>query len=103
MAYQCVMRLLRFARNDNAGVLQRSPIAFANHLLDLHPFLHLCIFIIFIQSSAGLYALVGQAGGANGMLLTRLFIVIHALLGFPFFLINKRQRLGFLKDDIGSS
>jgi uncharacterized protein (TIRG00374 family) len=42
-------------------------------------------------ASAGLYALVGQAGGANGMLLTRFFIVIHALLGFPFFLWNKRR------------
>ena len=42
-------------------------------------------------ASAGLYAFVGQAGGANGMLLTRFFIVIHALLGFPFFLWNKRR------------
>lgn len=42
-------------------------------------------------ASAGLYALVGRAGGANGMLLTRLFIVLHALLGFPFFVLNKRK------------
>ena len=42
-------------------------------------------------ASAGLYALVGQAGGANGMLLTRFFIIIHALPGFPFFLWNKRR------------
>ncbi|MEA1867473.1 MAG: lysylphosphatidylglycerol synthase transmembrane domain-containing protein [Thermodesulfobacteriota bacterium] len=42
-------------------------------------------------ASAGLYAFVGQAGGANGMLLTRFFIVIHALLGFPFFLWNNRR------------
>ena len=26
VAYQCVMRLLRFARNDNTGVMQRSQI-----------------------------------------------------------------------------
>lgn len=43
-------------------------------------------------ASAGLYALVGQAGGANGMLLTRLFIVIHALVGFPFFLNSASSR-----------
>lgn len=30
-------------------------------------------------ASVGLYALIGQAGGANGMLLTRFFIVIHAM------------------------
>ena len=42
-------------------------------------------------ASAGLYALVGQAGGANGMLLTRLFIVLHALVGLPFFLFNKSK------------
>ena len=42
-------------------------------------------------ASAGLYALVGQAGGANGMLLTRFFIILHALMGFPFFLVNKRK------------
>ena len=42
-------------------------------------------------ASAGLYALVGQAGGSNGMLLTRLFIVIRALMGLPFFLVNKRK------------
>jgi uncharacterized protein (TIRG00374 family) len=39
-------------------------------------------------ASAGLYALIGQAGGANGMLLTRFFIVIHALIGFPFCLLD---------------
>jgi len=43
-------------------------------------------------ASAGLYALVGQAGGANGMLLTRLFIVIHALMGFPFFVFNRLEK-----------
>ena len=42
-------------------------------------------------ASAGLYALVGQAGGANGMLLTRFFIVLHALFGLPFFLTKKRH------------
>ena len=42
-------------------------------------------------ASAGLYALVGQAGGANGMLLTRSVIVLHALVGLPFFLSNKRK------------
>ncbi len=41
-------------------------------------------------ASAGLYGLVGCAGGANGMLLTRLFIIFHALMGAPFFLMNKR-------------
>ena len=51
-------------------------------------------------ASAGLYAMVGVAGGANGMLLTRFFIVFHALVGFPFFLTykrnNKRQHGKFL-------
>lgn len=42
-------------------------------------------------ASAGLYALVGQAGGANGMLLTRFIITLFALLGFPFFILNKRH------------
>lgn len=42
-------------------------------------------------ASAGLYALVGQAGGANGMLLTRFIIILFALLGFPFFILNKRH------------
>ena len=42
-------------------------------------------------ASAGLYALVGQAGGANGMLLARFFIILHALMGFPFFFLNKQQ------------
>jgi uncharacterized protein (TIRG00374 family) len=39
-------------------------------------------------ASAGLYALVGVAGGANGMLLTRFFIIMHAFMGLPFFLLN---------------
>ena len=43
-------------------------------------------------ASAGLYALVGQAGGANGMLLTRLFIIIHALMGFPFFIVSRIEK-----------
>ncbi len=42
-------------------------------------------------ASAGLYALVYQGGGANGMLLTRLFIVFHAFLGLAFFLQSKNQ------------
>ena len=42
-------------------------------------------------ASAGLYALVGQAGGANGVLLTKFFIIFHALLGLPFFLLNRRR------------
>ena len=29
VAYQCVMRLLRFARNDNTGVMQSSQRVFA--------------------------------------------------------------------------
>lgn len=43
-------------------------------------------------ASAGLYAIVGQAGGANAMLLTRFFIAVHALLGLPFFLLNKHRQ-----------
>lgn len=43
-------------------------------------------------ASAGLYAMVGLAGGANGMLLLRCFIVFHALLGLPFFLLNRRHQ-----------
>jgi len=46
-------------------------------------------------ASAGLYSLVGQAGGANGMLLARFFIVIYALLGFPFFIVNKRLQRNY--------
>lgn len=42
-------------------------------------------------TSAGLYTLVGHDGGANGMLLARLFIVFHALLGLPFFLLNRQK------------
>ena len=45
-------------------------------------------------ASAGLYALVGVTGGANGMLLTRFFIILHALLGLPFFLANQNITLG---------
>jgi len=48
------------------------------------------------SASAGLYAMIGQAGGANGMFLARLIIIIHALFGLPFFLINKRDA-GFQK------
>jgi uncharacterized protein (TIRG00374 family) len=43
------------------------------------------------SASAGFYALVGVPGGANGMLLTRCFIVMFALLGLPFFILNKKQ------------
>jgi uncharacterized protein (TIRG00374 family) len=43
-------------------------------------------------ASAGLYTIVGQTGGANGMLLTRLIIIIYSMLGFPFFLLGKRHR-----------
>jgi len=36
MAYQCVMRLLRFARNDNNGVMQRFQfISGAPHMNDM--------------------------------------------------------------------
>jgi uncharacterized protein (TIRG00374 family) len=42
-------------------------------------------------ASAGLYSLVGQAGGANGMLLTRFFIVLFALLGLPFYVFSKKK------------
>jgi uncharacterized protein (TIRG00374 family) len=43
-------------------------------------------------ASAGLYAIVGQAGGANAMLLTRLVVILHSLIGFPFFLMGKRHQ-----------
>jgi len=43
-------------------------------------------------TSAGLYALMGHVGGANGMLLTRFFIIMFALLGLPFFLMNREVR-----------
>jgi uncharacterized protein (TIRG00374 family) len=40
-------------------------------------------------ASASLYNLVGQAGGANGMMLARLIIIMFSLMGLPFFLLNK--------------
>jgi uncharacterized protein (TIRG00374 family) len=40
-------------------------------------------------ASASLYNLVGQAGGANGMMLARLIIILFSLIGLPFFLLNK--------------
>jgi len=43
-------------------------------------------------ASAGLYTIVGQAGGANGMLLTRFVVIIHSMIGFPFFLLGKRHQ-----------
>lgn len=43
-------------------------------------------------ASAGLYSLVGQVGGANGMLLARFFIMMCALMGFPFFLMNRHLK-----------
>ena len=43
-------------------------------------------------ASAGLYTVVGQTGGANGMLLTRFVIIIYSMLGFPFYLLSKRQQ-----------
>ena len=43
------------------------------------------------SASAVLYALVGVPGGANGMLLTRMFIVFYALMGIPFYLLNRRE------------
>jgi len=42
--------------------------------------------------SAGLYGLVGQVGGANGMLLTRFFMILFSLCGLPFFLMNSRLK-----------
>ncbi len=44
------------------------------------------------SASAGFYTLVGVPGGANGMLLTRFFIVMFALLGLPFSLMNRDAR-----------
>lgn len=41
-------------------------------------------------ASAGLYDAAGHAGGASGMLLTRLVIVVHALIGVIFFIFGKR-------------
>jgi hypothetical protein len=43
-------------------------------------------------ASAGLYTIVGQAGGANGMLLTRFVVIIYSMFGFPFFLQSNRHR-----------
>jgi len=40
-------------------------------------------------ASASLYNLVGQAGGANGMVLARIIIILCSLMGLPFFLLNK--------------
>jgi hypothetical protein len=40
-------------------------------------------------ASASLYSSVGQAGGANGMILARLIIIMCSLAGLPFFLLNK--------------
>ena len=46
------------------------------------------------SASSWFYEVIGVAGGANGMLLTRFFIYLFALTGFPFFLVNKRQWRG---------
>lgn len=42
-------------------------------------------------ASAVLYGAAGYAGGANGMLLTRLVIVAHALSGLVFFIYGKQS------------
>lgn len=42
-------------------------------------------------ASAGLYGAAGYTGGANGMLLARLVIVAHALLGLVFFIFGKHS------------
>lgn len=42
------------------------------------------------STSSWFYEVIGVAGGANGMLLTRVFIVLFALFGLPFFLMNRR-------------
>ena len=42
--------------------------------------------------SAGLYSLIGQSDGANGMLLARFFIILGALPGLPFFLMKHRSQ-----------
>jgi hypothetical protein len=48
-------------------------------------------------ASASLYLLVGQAGGANGMLLARLIIIMCSLMGLPFFLLNKSSSRTLVK------
>ena len=40
-------------------------------------------------ASSWFYEAIGVVGGANGMLLTRVFIVLFALFGLPFFLMNR--------------
>jgi hypothetical protein len=42
-------------------------------------------------ASAGFYNLIGQTGGANGMLLARFVIIMHSMAGLPFFLFNKKH------------
>jgi hypothetical protein len=48
-------------------------------------------------ASASLYNLVGQAGGANGMILARLIIIMFSLMGLPFFLLNKSSSRTLVK------
>jgi uncharacterized protein (TIRG00374 family) len=48
-------------------------------------------------ASASLYNLVGQAGGANGMMLARLIIILFSLMGLPFFLLNKSSSRTLVK------
>ena len=43
-------------------------------------------------ASAGLFALIGQAGGGNAMLLARFCIMFFALLGLPFYLLQKKPK-----------
>ena len=44
------------------------------------------------SASSWFYEVIGVAGGANGMLLTRVFLVVFALFGLPFFLMNSQVR-----------
>jgi uncharacterized protein (TIRG00374 family) len=43
------------------------------------------------SASAVLYAAAGYAGGASGMLLTRIVIIGHALIGAVFFIFYKHS------------
>ena len=48
-------------------------------------------------ASASLYNLVGQAGGANGMMLARLIIIMFSLMGLPFFLLSRSSSRTLVK------
>lgn len=43
-------------------------------------------------ASSFLYSTMGILGGANGMASTRVFIVLYALIGLPFYLLHKKKQ-----------